>query len=245
MNNKEKDKKVVSDKEKLEYVIKELFEGLDLLFVSIRTLYKEEGVKNKRKLYYPIAVLLLCFCFLDFLRRFDYIFKHGKDGNENKENRDKYINLLNRFIINNNKYREYNYSFKAEDLYEIRSDLVHSFGLKYIYGDGKKFISFIGGDFAEKKEAVEKLKIRTKIKHPSVEEVHIITIKYFLEIIKDGLKKMLNEHKHLLLAEIKKEGPKPLIAHLDDLYNELKNTTRYYFGIKRPPSKIAHNNLKS
>jgi len=183
----------VNDKEKLEYVMKELFEGSNLLFVSVRTLYKEKYGNNERKIYYPIAVLVLCFCFLDFLRRFDYIFKHGKDGNENKDNKSRYISLLNRLIINNDKYKEYNYSFKAEDLYEIRSGLVHSFGLKYIYGNGKKFISFIGGDFAEKREIVEKLRRRTKVKNPSVEEVYIITFKSFLEIIKDGLRKMLND----------------------------------------------------
>lgn len=208
--------------EKLKFVIGEMNERLKALFKLTKILYKEESQKDGR-IYYPIAVLLLNFCFMDFLRRYDYILINGKDGYENSANKKKYIKFLDKFIINNDKYKEYKYSFTAEQLYEIRCDLVHSFGLKSLYQ--KESFTFVGGTGVD--NIIKKLK--------PIYKMNILKMTDFQEIIKSGIKKMLYEYKKLLLKEVgRKEEESFLLQNLNILFVELKNTPCYFIGFKNP-----------
>ena len=58
----------ITEEEKLKYIADELYEAYKTLFVAVRTLLKEETTNFDNKIYYLTPVLLLCFCFIDFLR---------------------------------------------------------------------------------------------------------------------------------------------------------------------------------
>ena len=212
--------------DKLDFIVKELLEANNLLFVSVNTLYKEE-VRDDEKTYYPIIVLLLCFCFIDALRRFNYIFNNGKNGNENNNNAINYKKFLSQFLINNKEYKKYCYCFSADNLYEIRNDLVHSFSIRENYDND--FFSFVGGNFFENKKAIIELEEICKKKHPSARKNHIITLKSFLEIIKQGMLDMFEEWKGEIIKNKESEDFK---SHLDDLYSDLEDTIRYYLSRK-------------
>jgi ABC-type sugar transport system permease subunit len=220
----------ITEEEKLKYIVDELYEAYNTLFVATGTLLKEETTNLDNKLYYLTPVLLLCFCFIDFLRRFNYIFENYKDGKEDFNNAKNYKEFLNYFIINNEKYKEYNCFFTADDLYKIRNDLIHSFGISHIYND--IHFEFLDGSIALDKEFLKVFESAIKEKYPLVKKVCIMTPRQFLEIIKCGIKKMLNEYENQLMIEIKES--KVRVKRLSDLYNELKNTTRYYKEIKKP-----------
>ncbi len=209
---------------KLRFITEQLIEANNLLFNSIKTLYKEDD-KNSGKLYHPISVMLLSFCFIDCLRRLNYIFENGKDGKENFNNKINYEDFLNRFIINNDKYNQYNYSFDANSLYQIRNDLVHSFGLKRIYNND--IFNFVGGDLFESKKNVEDLNILGKLNNPLARNIHTITFKSFLEIIKEGMMKMLREWEKKTLKDKDSESFK---KNINDLHLDLKDITYFYLG---------------
>lgn len=219
----------ITEEEKLKYIVDELYEAYNTLFISVKTLQKEENSNLGNKAYYLTPVLLLCFCFIDFLRRFNYIFENGKDGKEDSNNAKNYKEFLNYFIINNEKYKEYNYSFVADDLYKIRNDLVHSFGTRHIYNN--IYFEFLDGFISQNKKSLETLKAVIKGEYSLVKKVYIIIPMQFLEIIKCGTKKMLKEYGDQLMTEVKKG--KTRVKKLNDLYGELKNTTRYYKKIKK------------
>lgn len=203
--------------QKLKYILDEVLEANSLLLVSIRTLYKEEPKENK--LYFPVSVLILCFCFLDFLKRVDYIMKNGKDGKEDKNNAKNYKNFLEEYIIGNCKYNEYKFSFTSDMIYDYRCELIHSFSIREGHAKDEIGITFIWGKLGE----VGRIK-RELEKKGCKNKVEVISAKKFLDIIKEGVHKMLREHENLLTKESSKEA----LKNLSDLYNDLEGTTRYY-----------------
>lgn len=224
---------ISNDNEKLQYIVKEVLEAHSLLFVSVKNLFKEEGQieDGKIKLYYPLSTLLLTFCFLDFLRRIDYLFKHGKDGKENKQSRQNYVSFLKSFVIGNERYKKYDYSFTADNLYNVRNGLVHSFSLNYFYDDGQTQINFIGGTLGKKAEVLKKFTELSKAKNPMIPICHTIAIESLLEIAKESIKMMFDSYKFLLLDEIENKKEKCLLLHLNEVFEDLKKGTRYYLEI--------------
>jgi hypothetical protein len=226
---------MMSDEEKkIEYSVDKILEFHSILMWAINRLIKNNSDEPRGKAYYPIPSLILCFCFLDFLRRFDYIWKNGKDGKENQGNKINYTSFLKNFIIQNDEYNDKNYSFTADELYDIRCDLIHSFCLKDLYKNN--YISFVDGIFFNTEENLNNLKkIISTQKKINLQDVKIIKIYDFLNIIKTGIKKMFDEYKNQLLATIKShQNNQKLLSNIDSLSKELEQSIPYYTTIEKP-----------
>jgi len=225
---------IFNDEQKIKFILDKLLERNNILYWSFNRLFKKGSDEPENKAYYPVPVLLLCFCFLDFLRRFNYIWENGKDGRENKNHRTNYIDFLDQFIISNDRYTKYNYSFGAEDLYNIRNDLVHSFGLRET--SHRLCISFVDGLYFNNKEKLNNLEKELMNNSPELGGIHLIKIGQFIEIIKCGIQKMSDKYRDQLIKVIQEKNPeqsKQLKIRLNELYKELKNTTCYFEEILR------------
>ena len=204
---------------KLSFVVSELNERFGALLKLTSLLYKEDSENGK--LYHPVAVLLLTFCFIDFLKRFNHILILGKDGSENQDNKSNYINFLNKFVINNAKYDDCKCSFTAEQLYGMRCDLVHSLGVKSFYGGTQ--LSFVGGT-----------DIDDIINYFRLDKAFLPKVSDLQEIIKYGMKLMLFEYERLLLIEAgKREEDSPLSKNINTLFDDLNETPCFFIGFKK------------
>lgn len=219
--------------EKIKFLLEKITDLHGILIWAINRLIKEGNDEPPEKTYYPVPSLLLCFCFLDFLKRFNYIWENGKNGQENCDNALNYKLFLNSFIIDNKEYIDKEYSFTAKDLYSVRTSLVHEFCLKEFYN--RNYISFVDGKLFEDRGKINEFRgIISKQKKINLENIKIIIIRDFLLIIKCGIKKMFDKYEAdlMLLAKNRQELP----PSLDDLYEELKQNT-YFYLVKNPPTE--------
>jgi hypothetical protein len=208
---------------KMKFILDRLLEFHGVLVWAVSTLAGEEDNGPEDKIYYPVPSLLLIFCFLDFLKRFDYIWNYGKDGNENKDNCINYKKFLNDFIIGNEKYSEGRYTFNAGELYGIRCDLVHSFCLKEFY-DGS-YIHFVDGTYFDEKSMNILRDGCSKEKRININKVKVIKIHDFLSIVKSGILGMIENYK------MQREKDNKLPFSLDELYEDLEKSIVYYLHL--------------
>lgn len=225
-----------NDEEKLKFILNKLLERHAILLWAVKRLIEKKGDEPKGKAYYPVPSLVLCFCFLDFLRRFNYIWENGKDGGENENHRKNYTQFLDKFIINNDEYNKKEFSLTTDELYSTRNDLVHSFSLQELYRG--KYISFVDGTYFDTKEKINNCReIISRAMNIAHQNIKLIKIHEFLEIIKSGIKKMFGEYeKQLKESENNQVKFSQLKTRLDELYEELKNATCEYEELDRDAS---------
>jgi len=213
----------------IKFIINRFIGKFDLLTKSINLLLQEKKDYSKtHKSYYPVPAMLLCCSLLDSLRRINYIWHNGKDGNENKDNGRQYKSFLDKYLIKNKQYQEFSYNFSSQILYEIRCDLVHSFGLKKYYKERNILLLISDLNISQKNKIKEIVKAKEKKKSWII---NILGPRDLIKLSKCAMEQMLIVYQDQLMRTVE------LNNNLLELYEDTKETEEIYEVIEKGSSR--------